>query len=243
MLEIKNLSYKIKKKQILNDLNISFENGVYGFLGPNGAGKTTLMRCITGIYDLPKNANNIILDGKSYKVGDGKDEMGYLPQNFGMFKDMKVKDMMMYLAMLKGVDEKEAQVNIKECLSSVNLLDRIDDKVKSLSGGMVRRLGIAQALIGNPKVILFDEPTTGLDPEERIRFKNIIKALPKDRIVIISTHIVSDVEDICDKVAIINKGRFVFNGSLDELKAVAKESSKEGTSLLEEGYLCALKEN
>ncbi|HBZ52790.1 MAG TPA: ABC transporter ATP-binding protein, partial [Eubacterium sp.] len=169
-------------KKILKGIDIELDNGVYGFLGPNGAGKTTLIRCLTGIYKLKKDCGDIVLDEKLH-VTDREyiNSSGYLPQSFGLFKDMKVRDALMYLAALKGMKEDEAKIDVEECLEKVNLSDRINDKVKTLSGGMVRRLGIAQALLGNPRIIIFDEPTAGLDPVERARFKDIIKNIPKDR--------------------------------------------------------------
>lgn len=241
MLSLTNVSYDIKKKRILDDINVSFDNGVYGFLGPNGAGKTTLMRCITGVYKLKHGKivldDNLHIDDKEYI-----NNMGYLPQYFGLFKDMTVKDMLLYLAMLNGMDEKEAKADIVECIEKVNLSDKLNNKVKTLSGGMMRRLGIAQAIMGNPRVILFDEPTTGLDPEERIRFKNIIKDLPKDRIIIISTHIVSDVEDVCDKVIVMNNGHILFNDETEKLSSMGEESAEIlKCSPLEAGFLRLVK--
>ncbi len=245
MLNITQLKYMIGGKKILKGIDIELDNGVYGFLGPNGAGKTTLIRCLTGIYKLKKDCGDIVLDEKLH-VTDREyiNSSGYLPQSFGLFKDMKVRDALMYLAALKGMKEDEAKIDVEECLEKVNLSDRINDKVKSLSGGMVRRLGIAQALLGNPRIIIFDEPTAGLDPVERARFKDIIKNIPKDRIVIISTHIVSDVEDVCDKVMVINEGKILFNDTLDKLKSKAEPGGeKSGSALLEEGFLCVLKQD
>ena len=239
MLKIENLNKSIRKKHILQSVNLALDNGVYGFLGPNGAGKTTLIRCITGVYKF--KVGTIELDGVEYGNKEYADKIGYLPQSFGLFKDMTVYDVMMYMASFKYKKEDAAKEAVLNAVENVNLTDRINDKVKTLSGGMKRRLGIAQALLGDAKVLIFDEPTAGLDPEERIRFKKIISELEKDKIVIISTHIVSDVEDICDKVIVIDNGIILMNGTVEELKNMASTENLKNTSQLEEGYLCVLK--
>ena len=220
MLNITQLKYMIGGKKILKGIDIELDNGVYGFLGPNGAGKTTLIRCLTGIYKLKKDCGDIVLDEKLH-VTDREyiNSSGYLPQSFGLFKDMKVRDALMYLAALKGMKEDEAKIDVEECLEKVNLSDRINDKVKTLSGGMVRRLGIAQALINDPRILILDEPTAGLDPKERVKFRNLLSSLARDRIVILSTHIVSDIEAIADRVFVMKRGQFVSQGSIRELLA------------------------
>lgn len=242
MLKIRNLNKKIKNKNIIDKLSLELDSGIYGLLGPNGAGKTTLLRCITGVYSVPKKV--ISIDDK-YISGTPEylKQIGYLPQTFGLFKDMKVYDMMMYLAGFKIKKESEAKDEVLATLEKVKLADRKNDKVKTLSGGMVRRLGIAQALIGNPKIIIFDEPTASLDPGERVRFKRIISELEKDKIVIISTHIVSDVENLCNKVLVLDKGTILFNGSVDELENKGKQINSDSESALEKGYLCVLKDS
>lgn len=209
MLNIINCSKKFKKKCVLNNISIKLEPGVYGLLGPNGAGKTTLMRCICGLYNT---------DGGSIEM-DGK--IGYLPQKFGAFKQLNVYEMMQYFATIKNIDKKEQDSEIKRCLSSVNLDKEAQTKIKNLSGGMFRRLGIAQVMLGSPEIMIFDEPTVGLDPEERIRFKNIINNIKKDKIILISTHIVSDLETICDKILIISEGQLLFCGTSSEISNLA----------------------
>lgn len=210
MLNILNCSKKFKKKYVLNNISINFEPGVYGLLGPNGAGKTTLMRCICGLYKT--NEGSIEKDG----------EIGYLPQKFGAFKQLKVYDMMEYFATIKNIDKKEQDFEITRYLAAVNLDKQTYTKIKNLSGGMLRRLGIAQVMLGNPAIMIFDEPTVGLDPEERIRFKNIINNIKEDKVVIISTHIVSDLETICDQILIINEGELLFSGTSAEVAASAE---------------------
>lgn len=220
MLKINNLTKNFGTKKALDNLSYDFENKVYGLLGPNGAGKTTLLRCITKLYKV-KSGDILYLDQSIFKNNDILNSIGYLPQKFGAFKELKVHEMLELLANLKGIDKHQAKQEVKTCLELVNLEDRANDQVGSLSGGMVRRLGIAQAVFSNAKIILFDEPTTGLDPEERIRFKNIISKIKQDRIIIISTHIVEDVESICDTVIVMNDGDFIRTGSVEEIRNVA----------------------
>ena len=229
-LEVRNLTKKFKRKTVLNDISITLEPGIYGLLGLNGSGKTTLIRCLCKIYKTPKGT--ISYDGRNW---DFSQKIGYLPQNFGLFRDMKVKDMLELMAYVKG-NSVVNQNELDEVLGRVNLLERKNDKISALSGGMVRRLGIAQALLNNPEIIIFDEPATGLDPEERVRFKEIIKGLSRDKIIIISTHITADVEDICNKCIILNAGGIVFADTVNNLK------SHYNSNTIEEAFLCALKD-
>lgn len=221
MLEIKNLQKKFGKKAVLDQFSFAFEPGVYGLLGPNGAGKTTFLRCLTRIYPVKKGM--ICYRGRD--INQEKDylaHVGYLPQKFGVFKDLKVFDMMQMMAALKELNRVAAKQEISRALEQVNLSDQINSKVGALSGGMVRRLGIAQALLGAPEILLFDEPTAGLDPEERLRFKNIISTLGKDRLVIVSTHIVEDVEAVCDHVAVMKAQNISTCGSCEEIELLAQ---------------------
>lgn len=220
MLELKKVSKKFGRKEILHGIDFEFEKGIYGMLGPNGAGKTTLIRCITQLY--PLSAGEISYFGKNIQDNpDFRSNVGYLPQKFGLFKELSVYEMMSAMALLKNVSKADMDSEVKRCVNIVNLDDKINDKVKTLSGGMIRRLGIAQAVINNPKLILLDEPTAGLDPEERIRFKNIIAQLKDAHTVIISTHIVGDVEALCSNVLVMNNGRIIKSGSCADIQQCA----------------------
>lgn len=222
MLEIKNFSKKFGKKIVLDNMNYSFENGIYGLLGPNGSGKTTFMRSVTGLYSVSKNT--IFYNGKETKNNKKfLSQIGYLSQNFGLFKELTVKEIMELFANMKNINKRDAQKAIADALKMVNLSDEINKKCGKLSGGMIRRVGIAQAILGNPKIILFDEPTVGLDPEERLRFKNIISKLSKDKVIIISTHIVEDVEALCDKIVIMKSGKILESGTIEQIANIARD--------------------
>lgn len=221
MIEIKSLKMKFKKNTVLKGIDFTFSNGVYGLLGPNGAGKTTLIRSMAGLYQ--PRAGQILYNGKP--IGKSKEyisRLGYLPQGFGIFKELKPIEALMLMANLKGIDKKIAEQDARRVLEIVNLSDSVDKKVGAFSGGMLRRLGIAQALLGDPEIVIFDEPTAGLDPEERLRFKNIISRLSKEKIVIISTHIVEDIEAVCDKIIVMNEGNIIKSGSCSEIEQCAK---------------------
>ncbi|MCI9111542.1 MAG: ATP-binding cassette domain-containing protein [Eubacterium sp.] len=239
MLELKGVSKKFRKKQVLNNIDFKFEKGIYGILGPNGAGKTTLIRCITQLYNL--DAGNILYNDKS--IAENKnfnDNIGYLPQKFGLFKELTVFEMLSAMAALKNISKDAVEQEVKRCITLVNLDEKINAKVKTLSGGMIRRMGIAQAILGNPEIIIFDEPTSGLDPEERLRFKNIVSKLKGEHIIIISTHIVEDVEALCDFVVIMNSGQIIKSGSCSEIEGCAQnkvfELNEENSNLLNEPY-------
>ena len=221
MLEIRNLSKRFGKKQVLKQINLTMENGIYGLLGANGAGKTTLIRTLAGIY--PIQSGSILFEGKSIvRNHDYNCSVGYLPQKFGMFRNFTTTEMLRYFAALKEIPKAEQERCITECLQLVNLSEEANKKVSALSGGMVRRLGIAQAIMGTPKVIILDEPTVGLDPEERSRFKTMLTRLSRDRIILLSTHIVEDVEVICDQIILIDLGKITGAGTNARIRAIAE---------------------
>ena len=185
-----------KKKTVVRQVSFSLGKGACGLLGPNGAGKTTLLRAISGVIPYE---GEIKTDGL----------VGYLPQRFGIYNELTVAEAMEYFALLSRVPKKEMTEEIKRCLELTNMEQYSDKRVGKLSGGMLRRLGIAQSVLGRPQVILLDEPTTGLDPEERMRFKLMINGIKKDCTVLLSTHIVEDVTDVCDNVMIMYEGKIL----------------------------------
>lgn len=225
MLEIEDLSKSFGKKEILHNISCNLGNGVYGLLGPNGAGKTTFLRCVLGLY--PYNKGTVFLNGKDTSKKKKACHIGYLPQNSGVFPGLTVEEHLRYFASLKEIDKEKADTCIDEVLEMVHLTEYRKTKGRKLSGGMVRRLGIAQALLDKPELIVFDEPTTGLDPEERIRFKNIVRQLGKELIVIMSTHIVEDVEAVCNQIIIMKDGEFSVQGTQEEISRYATDKVYE----------------
>ncbi|XTR39150.1 ABC transporter ATP-binding protein [Paraclostridium tenue] len=208
-LTLKNITKSFKDKVAVNDFNVTLTNGIYGLLGPNGAGKTSLMRIIADVSNA--TSGEVYLNGKSKtELGaDYRDVLGYLPQDVGFYKSFTAQKFLEYVATLKGIDKYKASVKIDDLLKFVNLEKDRKRKIGKFSGGMKQRLGIAQALLNDPKILILDEPTAGLDPNERIRFKNLIAEISKDKIVILSTHIVSDVEFIANEILIMRNGELV----------------------------------
>lgn len=216
-LQLENLTKKYQNKVAVNQVNASFTPGIYGLLGANGAGKTTLMRMICGV--LPPTEGEISVDGNSIvSMGEEyRNLLGYLPQNFGYYPDYSALEFMRYIAALKGISKSSAKKQVRQLLELVSLSNVAHHKIKTFSGGMRQRLGIAQALLGNPRILILDEPTAGLDPKERVRFRNIIADFAKDKIVILSTHIVSDVEYISDFVLLMKDGSLILTGKTKDL--------------------------
>ncbi len=216
-LSLNNISKKYKTKQALTDINITLHEGVYALLGPNGAGKSTLMNILVGL--IPATAGEVLLDGKSTASlgADFRSLLGFLPQEPGFYPSFSGYDIMRYYADLKGVPDARQRIN--ELLELVSLTPDKKRRVGQYSGGMKRRLGIAVALLNSPKILVMDEPSAGLDPEERIRLRNIISDIGLDRIVILATHIVSDVESIADECLLLKDGRLIASGTPDALKA------------------------
>ena len=240
---IDNLSKRYGKKEAIKNLSLKIPSGMYGLLGRNGAGKTSLTQILAAL-SVPTNGD-IWLNGVSIKeTAKIREMVGYLPQDFSMYRSMTVLGAMDYLGLLSDIPKEIRKERIDELLEKVNLKDNAKTKIKALSGGMKRRLGIAQALLHNPQILIVDEPTAGLDPEERIRFRNLLSDFADDRIVLLSTHIASDIESICDGVAVLNEGRLIFHGSTEELirqadgKVYLITASKELDRHIKEKYVC-----
>ncbi len=224
-IEIRNLS-KIYPggKHALSNINLDIENGMFGLLGPNGAGKSSLMRILVTLAT--PTEGSVTIDGLDLikDRGEIRKMLGYLPQDFRFFSKLKTWEFLDYAAGLAGIkDKKNRRHKVDEWLEKVGLFEARDRQANKLSGGMKRRLGIAQALIGDPKIIVVDEPTTGLDPEERIRFRNILSELSqKEVIIILSTHIVGDISSVCRDLALLSSGSLKYNGSPEALVEKAK---------------------
>ena len=240
---IDNLSKRYGKKEAIKNLSLKIPSGMYGLLGRNGAGKTSLTQILAAL-SVPTNGD-IWLNGVSIKeTAKIREMVGYLPQDFSMYRSMTVLGAMDYLGLLSDIPKEIRKERIDELLEKVNLKDNAKTKIKALSGGMKRRLGIAQALLHNPQILIVDEPTAGLDHEERIRFRNLLSDFADDRIVLLSTHIASDIESICDGVAVLNDGKLIFHGSTEELirqadgKVYLITASKELDRHIKEKYVC-----
>lgn len=221
MMAIDRVSKRFGRRQVLKDIALRLDAGVYGLLGPNGAGKTTLLRCMVGL--IHPDQGQVLYEGVPIEKSKVfYQEMGYLPQTYGMFRELTLYEMMAYVGSLKGIPRQQLAGEIKRVLEAVNLADRAGDRVKTLSVGMIRRAGIAQALLGSPRLLLFDEPTAGLDPAERTRFKNLVNTIKRGRAILLSTHLVEDVDACCERVVILDRGQVLFQGSCAELRRLAE---------------------
>ncbi|WP_042143791.1 ABC transporter ATP-binding protein [Paucisalibacillus sp. EB02] len=217
MLVIQDVSKNYGNFTALKDINLEFSAGVYGLLAPNGAGKTTLIKMLVTLISPSKgeilyNGTNITNFDEEYR-----DILGYLPQQFGYYKHYTPKKYLMYLAALKGIDKKVAHDRITELLKKVALSDVANKKMRKFSGGMIQRVGIAQALLNDPKILILDEPTAGLDPKERARFRQLLTELSRERLIIISTHIVSDIESIANEVVMIKNQELLYMDSVENI--------------------------
>lgn len=221
-LKINRLTKQYKDKLAVDNVSLKLTPGIWGLLGANGAGKTTMMRMVAGI--LKPTSGGVFYDGLSIDdLGESyRDIFGYLPQTFGFYPEFTVKSYLEYMSALKGIGKRDASLTIERLLQMLALSEVKNKKIRRLSGGMQRRVGIAQALLNDPEILILDEPTSGLDPGERVRFRNILAEFAKERIILISTHIVSDVENIATRNAVMKDGRIIAAGSTDALVAVMK---------------------
>ena len=227
MLELCNISKKYKEKIALKDVSLKLDNGIYGLLGPNGAGKSTLMNIITG--NLEPTEGTIKWEGKEVKELESnyRSLLGYAPQQQGMYETFSGRRFLSYMATLKGIPKSSMEDEINRVLLYVNMVEKSNQKIGTYSGGMKQRILIAQAIIGNPKLVILDEPTAGLDPKERVRIRERIAELSKDKIILVSTHVVSDIESIAKKIILIKTGKIIdyanVNGLCDKYNATNLE--------------------
>ncbi|WP_312649981.1 ABC transporter ATP-binding protein [Aminipila sp.] len=222
-LELIDLTKSFGDFTAVDHMNLTMTNGVYGLLGVNGAGKTTLMRMLCTL--LRPTSGRITCNGKDIFKMDGeyRNLLGYLPQDFGFYPEFTVQDYLLYIATIKGIRPAVAKKAVKELIAQVGLTKSANKKMKKLSGGMKRRAGIAQAMLNNPQILILDEPTAGLDPNERIRFRNLISELSEERLVLLSTHIVSDIEYIANEIWLMKDGKIVRKGTSQEIIASMPE--------------------
>ena len=232
MLEIINLSKTYGTKKALDNINFKLENGIYGLLGPNGAGKSTLMNIIT--ENLSADQGKILWNGQeNTKLGvKYREILGYMPQQQGLYNGFTGKRFLNYIAVLKDIPKEKIQEDILKVAKKVNLQDDLNTKIGMYSGGMKQRLLIASCIIGNPQLLIFDEPTAGLDPNERVRVKKLLKELAEDKIIIIATHIVPDIENIAKEIIILKKGVLIEKSNPEEL---IKKYTEQGD--LEDVYM------
>lgn len=238
-IKIQNLSKKYKNVRALNNINLTINTpAMIGLVGPNGAGKSTLMKILVG--QLIATEGEVLVDGVPLNKREKylKERLGYLPQDFGLYEELRVEEYLDYMASLKGIKGNKKE-EIKRVLVMTNLEEKRKLKIKTLSGGQKQRVGIAQAMLNNPELLIVDEPTVGLDPEERIKFRNLFSEDSIDKIVILSTHIIEDVESICNLIIVINKGKILFVGEPSELvrKAIDHVGIVEITGADKENFL------
>lgn len=219
-LTVDRVSKLYKNKIAVDRVSLRLHEGVYGLLGENGAGKTSLIRMVCGV--LKPSSGSISFDGLDVGDEEYRAALGYLPQDFGYYPEFSAQDFMYYMASLKGLTKPVARAKTRELLELVSLSDVAKKKIRTFSGGMKQRLGIAQTLLNDPKLLVLDEPTTGLDPKERIRFRNLIARLGQNRIVLLSTHIVPDVEHIAGTILLMKNGKMLHQGSLEDITQVIR---------------------
>src|SRR5215468_6453707 len=243
MIQARGLGVRAGRRMAIDGLDLSMDSGVHGLLGPNGAGKTTLMRSIATV--LRPAAGTLTLLGQTVNgridLRGLRRQIGYLPQEFGFYRRFTMREFIEYIAWLKEMPAAEIPGAVQRAIDRVGLTDRADHRMKTLSGGMVRRAGIAQAIVNDPRILLLDEPTAGLDPEQRLQFRALLREVGTDTCVIVSTHLVEDVAAACTDVVLIDAGRLVFQGVPADLSAAAGDADTAGDSAAERGYSAILR--
>ena len=238
---VEELVVAYRRRRVLDGLDLALDRGVHGLLGPNGAGKTTLVRVLTTV--LRAQGGQVRLLGQDVSGREGRTQvrrrLGYLPQQLGYFPGFTVREFVEYMAWLKEVPAARVPSAVDEALERVDLSARAGSRMRTLSGGMLRRAGIAQAIVNDPELLLLDEPTAGLDPEQRVGFRALLRELGADTTVVVSTHLVEDVASACTGVALLDAGRVVFTGTPDDMAAAGADG--EGDTASERGYLALLR--
>ncbi|NEE03436.1 ABC transporter ATP-binding protein [Phytoactinopolyspora halotolerans] len=240
--DVRDLVVRFGKRAALDRLDLTLDTGVHGLLGPNGAGKTTLMRVLATVAT-PTSGHVSLLDhelGDHGRLRQVRRRLGYLPQQFGYYPRFTVREFVEYFAWLKEMPAAQVPTAVDRAIERVGLLDRADERLKKLSGGMLRRAGIAQAIVNDPDLLLLDEPTAGLDPEQRVAFRELLRTIGVDACVVVATHLVEDVTAACTDVTLINDGRTVFRGTHEELAAAGNDAGT-GDSAIERGYTAVLR--
>ncbi|WP_297539503.1 ABC transporter ATP-binding protein [Amycolatopsis sp.] len=243
-IQAKGLKVRAGRRMAVDGLDLNLGIGVHGLLGPNGAGKTTLIRSLATVLR-PADGDLELLGesvGGRIDLRQVRRQLGYLPQEFGYYKRFTVREFVEYMAWLKEMSKKDIPGAVQRAIERVGLADRADDKLKTLSGGMVRRAGIAQAIVNDPRILLLDEPTAGLDPAQRMQFRALLQQFGADTCVLVSTHLVEDVATACTDVVLIDQGKTLFQGTPDDLVA-AGDPSAAGDSAMERGYSTVLSHN
>ncbi|AYY15569.1 ABC transporter ATP-binding protein [Actinobacteria bacterium YIM 96077] len=240
--DVRDLVVEFGKRTALDGVDLQLDTGVHGLLGPNGAGKTTLMRVLATVARSTSGSVSL-LDHDLSKQRDlrmVRRRLGYLPQQFGYYPRFTVREFVEYFAWLKEMTPSAVPLAVDHAIERVGLADRADDRLKKLSGGMLRRAGIAQAIVNDPDVLLLDEPTAGLDPEQRVEFRELLRTIGVDSCVLVATHLVEDVAVACTHVTVVSDGRAVFRGTPDDLVAAGEDTS-DGDSPIERGYTAAIR--
>jgi len=239
------LRVRHRRTTALDGVDLTFGQGVHGLLGPNGAGKTSLIRVLATVTEATEGRVEILGEdiGDHRRRGTVRRRLGYLPQEFGYYPGFTVREFVAYVAWLKEMPAADVPSAVERAVARVGLADRIDAKVKTLSGGMVRRVGIAQAIVNDPRVLLLDEPTAGLDPEQRVEFRELLRELGAAATVIVSTHLVEDVAAACTEVTLVEAGRVAYRGTPGSLTSLGESAGGTGDSPLERGYTAALREH